>query len=191
MQSLLEHGALVDAKNCNGHTPLIWAMLNFRPDNQADMQLIVDALIAANADLSIAGSDSATPLHLATCGGHPSLVQSLLEHGALVDAKNCNGHTPLIWAMLNFRPDNQADMQLIVDALIAANADLNAVDDKGGSNSLMLALVITSGSEDSKMYTPAAVCIALIEAGENHNSYRMHFLEPCAADRCRPLDYGL
>ena len=87
----------------------------------------------------------------------------------------CDVYTPLMVAMLNFRPDNQVDMQLTVDALIAANADLNAVA-QGGRTALMMALHNFYSAEDQ---TPASVCISLIEAGEKQLVILVNKNEPC------------
>ena len=75
-------------------------------------------------------------------------------------------YTPLMVAVLNSRDAQQS----IVEALVTANADLNAVN-KDGSTALMLALL---NCDDNEMHVPAAVQIALIEAG------KIRYSSPCA-----------
>jgi ankyrin len=43
----------------------------------------------------------ATPMHIASQGGHASILTLLLEHGALVDDQDMFGHSPLHRASLN------------------------------------------------------------------------------------------
>ena len=45
-----------------------------------------------------------TPLHRAAAFGTPVTVQLLLDAGAVVDAKDANGNTPLGWASWHHRP---------------------------------------------------------------------------------------
>lgn len=47
-----------------------------------------------------------TPLHRAAAFGTEETVQLLLEAGAVIDAKDMNGDTPLTWASWYLRPDS-------------------------------------------------------------------------------------
>jgi hypothetical protein len=46
-----------------------------------------------------------TPLHRAAAFGSEQTIQLLLDAGAIVDAKDMNGDTPLSWASWHTRPD--------------------------------------------------------------------------------------
>jgi hypothetical protein len=47
-----------------------------------------------------------TPLHRAAAFGTAETIQRLLDAGAVVDAKDMNGESPLAWASWHLRPDS-------------------------------------------------------------------------------------
>ena len=133
----------------------------------------------AGADLTIAASNGFTALHIAIRRGDPAIVQSMLEHGASVDCplhfgrtENMLRHstsvdvrtsrlrTPLMVAVLNYHREDR-----VIQALIAAKADLNAVDEDGTTALTMAINHIVHADNNVKYGAPASACIALIEAG--------------------------
>ena len=71
----------------------------------------------------------------------PQIIQSMLAHGACVDARTYRGRTPLISAVLNVHSnENKQNSQNTIEKLIAANSDLNAVNEDGNT-ALMLAVL--------------------------------------------------
>ena len=66
----------------------------------------------------------ATPLHWASLFGLPTVVESLLKHGADVDSQIRNGSTPLHWAA-------NRDADSIATILLHNGANLEAVTSKG------------------------------------------------------------
>jgi ankyrin repeat protein len=70
-----------------------------------------------------------TPLHCAAAAGQTAVVRSLLTHGATLEARDCDGFTPLIVAAENGRVD-------IVRLLLAKRADVNARSPIGGDTPL-------------------------------------------------------
>ncbi|OGU57006.1 MAG: hypothetical protein A2V66_05420 [Ignavibacteria bacterium RBG_13_36_8] len=66
-------------------------------------------------------NEQATPLHLAASLGNEEIVQYLLSHGALVDAKNNSGQTPLHVAISADTPKEE-----VIRLLIENGADINA-----------------------------------------------------------------
>lgn len=46
-----------------------------------------------------------TPLHRAAAFGSPEVIQRLLDAGAVVDARDAHGDSPLAWASWHLRPD--------------------------------------------------------------------------------------
>ena len=95
------------------------------------------------------------------------MVKCLLEYGASVDVVTPQLRTPLIAAIANFSTEDPADMQLIIQALIAADANPNAVDEEG-NNALVLALLSygRTAGQIRKDNVPASICILLIEEGQ-------------------------
>ena len=112
-----------------------------------------------------------TALHYAAGLGDLAVMQSLLEHGAPLDARTheLQLHTPLMTALSTFHLGDTENMQRTTEMLIAANADLNAVDHNGQS-ALFIAVCQTAPSPSNLSYlVPASVCIALIEAGQKYH----------------------
>ena len=143
---LIERGALVDAKNGEGHTPL--QMAAYR--NAAD---VVETLVPLVADLEGGEKPSATPLacsaaagsiravkailgaaelrhekvgldaplYNAACSGHARVMELLIAAGADVNYKNENGITPLMIAAVN-------DQAEAIGLLLKAGADHTVTD---------------------------------------------------------------
>lgn len=82
---------------------------------------IVEALIAAGAEVNQGDSEGWTPLMAAAGGGHTAIVEKLLAAGANVNAQTVFGLTPLMAAAAK-------GQTATVKQLIAAGADLNAKD---------------------------------------------------------------
>lgn len=81
-------------------------------------------------------------LHFAACNGDDDAVRWLLAAGALVDERDGQGHTPLLWAC--FRA-GVADYVPVIKTLVGAGADIEAAEiGPNAWNCLMLA--VQSGS---------------------------------------------
>ena len=140
------------------------------------VQYLKRALLTG-ADLTIANMHGDTALHLGARLGDLSVMQSLLEHGAPLDARTPELRTALMTAMLGFHLGDRVNMQRTTEMLIAANADLNAVGHTG-QTALFIAVCQAAFSPSNVTYfVPASVCIALIEAGQNCHLYQMYFIE--------------
>ena len=96
VQLLLSHGAHVDAKNKDGHTPLFLAAT----DNSVDAARI---LLASGADINARDNNGETPLHGAAFYGHPEIISFLIKAGANVDTTNFHNAAPLLLAVANNR----------------------------------------------------------------------------------------
>jgi ankyrin repeat protein len=152
---LVEAGANVNVTTTTGVTALMLAAEESSPESLA----MVQALLAAHADVNGGGTAGVTALAplsnrrnmsyavggytalgLAASTGSVEVVQALLDANAqraatpslAVNAKQPGGKTPLMIASAKGRAD-------IVRLLLAAKADLNAVDDNA-KTALMLAL---------------------------------------------------
>ena len=69
----------------------------------------------AGTDLAIADYNSESPLYIAAWRGDPKIIQSLLEHGALVNGQNWKQHTPLVVSPFAFRDADRDTMQRTVE----------------------------------------------------------------------------
>ena len=76
------------------------------------------------------------PLHLAAYNADLEALRQLLTAGALPDLRDEKGYTPLLWA--SFRAA-VADQVPVIQALVAAGADPNAITSAGDSSCLILA----------------------------------------------------
>lgn len=81
---LIENGALVDAPDQFGRTPLHYAVRS---------SAMVELLLTAGADVNVTDMFARTPLHEAL--RYPASVRVLLEGGADITAEDFIGNTPL------------------------------------------------------------------------------------------------
>jgi uncharacterized protein len=117
-QFLIENGADVNYPLPDtGETPLHAALCT---TNRLTHDHVIRVLIANGANPNCVTKKSAetggfmrdcrtraeTPLHRAAAFGTDETVQLLLNAGAIIDAKDMNGDTPLTWASWHLRPDH-------------------------------------------------------------------------------------
>jgi uncharacterized protein len=117
-QFLIENGADVNrALPDTGETPLHAALCT---SDRSAHDLVVEVLLANGANPNRATTARAetggfmrdsrtkaeTPLHRAAAFGNEKTIQRLLDAGAIIDAKDMNGDTPLSWASWYLRPDS-------------------------------------------------------------------------------------
>ena len=93
-RQLLKNGADPNFRNKDGSTPLVWASRLGKTD-------IVCLLLNHGADPNPpACNDSKTPLHLAAQKGLIKIVDALLKKKAQIDAKDSQGRTALLCAII-------------------------------------------------------------------------------------------
>jgi len=113
--ALVSSGADPDARETEGHTPLY----------RASSGEVARLLLAAGADVdAVSGPVRGTPLHQAARRGYVSVARALIDHRALVDARDAKGQTPLRRAV-NCRQLEVARL------LVRSGADPNAADRRG------------------------------------------------------------
>ena len=86
LQHLIQRGAKVDVKNIQGETPLLKLLRSDRFSAQN-----VDCLLLNGADPKIADSRGETALHCAVFRDHTEVIDSLIKHGADVNAQTESG----------------------------------------------------------------------------------------------------
>ena len=119
----------------------------------------------------------ARTLHLAAVRGVEADILRLLEQGADVNARRHDHITPLMALLSCYCVEWSMDLQHVVEQMIAAGADLNAVD-KNNKTALMCALICNEPDPDlaiSRTHrVPSSICITLIEAGDKSCSQQLH-----------------
>ena len=98
VQSQIESGADVDARDALGRTPLYYAIYNKHPR-------ITGLLVQSGANVNVKYKADKTPLHLAAELGDTSTVRLLLKAGAKVNALDIDQGTPLDWAVGTLHSD--------------------------------------------------------------------------------------
>lgn len=128
IQKLLTEGKDINERDQKGRTPLMYACMSQQP--QAAL-----LLIEKSADAKALDDKRWTPLHIVARylnePGAVQVAQSLLDHGADVNARTADGVMPLMLAAATNDDD-------ITRLLISRGAQLNAVTGRG-SNALDIA----------------------------------------------------
>lgn len=101
--------------------------------------------------------EQTTPLHIAARSGRREIIEILLSAGALANATDGYGRTPLHEAADSENPEAAATRPEVVAALLEAGADPNAVDDYsntpllsalgGGAGTRVVNLLIRAGTD--------------------------------------------
>jgi ankyrin repeat protein/V8-like Glu-specific endopeptidase len=145
LEFLLEHGVPINGVKGEEYPPLNWACVTGCP-------AVVRILLRHGADVSTRDRDGDTPLHNvcgfpsyraigppirgekpnlgimqgAASGVFTEIAQLLIRNGAMVNAKNKFGRTPLHLAAMSDKPD-------IAVLLVSAGARVNAKDSRGNT----------------------------------------------------------
>ncbi len=111
---LVEMGANAKAVNAFDHTTALHEAATF-----GDSQLMT-VLLKAGADVNAVRGQGDTPLMVAARAGVPEAVKLLLDHGAIVDAREGTyGETPLMMAVAG---NNAAAVKVLIDRGANVNA---------------------------------------------------------------------
>ena len=98
VKTLLKHGAMPMAADRNGDIPLHRAVAY-----PAVLKTLLEQMSTQQLDL--ANHAGSTPLHHAASGGYHVSCSALIDAGANKDARDSNGNTPLIAAVLAHQPE--------------------------------------------------------------------------------------
>jgi ankyrin repeat protein len=118
VEHLIRKGALINAQDNSGKTPLHYAASN-------DALLLVKCLVYNNADINVQNKNGQTPLHLAQ---EADVVDFLLDNRASADVQDGCGSTPLHVAASNVKNE---DSLLLVKCLVRYKANVNDQNLKG------------------------------------------------------------
>lgn len=117
VRELIERGASVEKEDRAGRRPIHFALFRTIP--------IVELLLSHGADVAKPDAMGRVPLHFAVLSGRVDLVRFVLDKkGHPVDQPDCDGWTPLLWAL---RPVTQwgcevTERKAVVEALLANGA---------------------------------------------------------------------
>jgi ankyrin repeat protein len=127
---LLEHGAIVDAKDRDGDTSLNRAL---RLTEERARRAVVGELLACGACAHIANARREQPLHVACQLGDAELVKTLIRHGANIETPSV--YAPIGLAMRHgSRPVHVASRLgdgKILQILLEEGAQVDAADELG------------------------------------------------------------
>ena len=129
IDSLISKGADINARNDEGMTPLMAAIIREKKDS-------LEHLIKRGARINVETSEKLTPLHVALSRGFYDGVNTLIQSGAKLDARDKYGNTPLHMAIGMGRID-------IAASLITSN--INIQNDAGEAP---IHLAVAKGSMD-------------------------------------------
>ena len=124
VRALIELGVDFNHKDGDGKTPLHHAVCFHKEPEAMEMTLV---LLAAGADINAVDGRGSTPLH---CVGHATCADVLVDTGADLEARDRQRQTPLYHALCLY-PEQEAVE--LTRALLAAGADINAVDGRGST----------------------------------------------------------
>jgi len=125
----LEKGAVVDARNAGGQTPLLYA-------SYGGFRRVVELLIAKGAAVQYQDAYGRSPLHYAAREGRPQVVEILVNKGADPFLKDSEGMTPLAYAV-------QRNRTPVVETLMK----LVKIDPKSAEGSHVLHSAAALGNE--------------------------------------------
>jgi len=129
MRRLVGLGADPNSYDGSALPPLAGAMIDHGdPD-------VVGALLDLGAKADFKGPCDMTPLHYAASYGRRGAAEILVARHAVVDAKSCDGSTPLVEAAANAKKD-------VFGYLLGLGADPNATDRDGRTSILLAARMV-------------------------------------------------
>ncbi|RFU77308.1 ankyrin 1 [Trichoderma arundinaceum] len=125
LQFLVENGANVNQVVSSGlaGTPLQAACLQYATGEYRIVDKMVDYLITHDADVTVEGGFVGTALHAASYSTTPNTIKTLLDKGAIIDAKDSMGRMPIHAAAFH-GIDN-------FEAILEAGGDISARDNVG------------------------------------------------------------
>jgi ankyrin repeat protein len=143
VNAIIAAGVDVNSTDDDGETPIhVATQIAALAPNRVAVRInhldIINALLAAGADINLLNGNGETPLHVAVEHGNLDAVNLLIAKGADLNSRTREDpfdDTPLHFATMGFRRglagDRPPNNLNIVNALIAAGANVNAINDDG------------------------------------------------------------
>jgi ankyrin repeat protein len=91
---------------CKANRPIYDLVLKILLGNGANPNCVTRPNAETDAFMRDCRTKAETPLHRAAAFGTAEAVQLLIDAGAIIDAKDMNGDSPLSWASWHLRPDS-------------------------------------------------------------------------------------
>jgi len=107
-RTLLQHGAIVDARDKEGETALIHAA-------EAGNIPLVNTLLQQGANVNANRDHGRTALMAAASGGHRAILRILLQHGAVIGSRDETDWTALTHAAFSESEHSKICVQLLLD----------------------------------------------------------------------------
>ena len=98
VEVLLSNGADVNKYDKNGHTAIIYAIIN---EQEKTMNMLID-----QTNLEIASNNGWLPIHFAAKQGNVLVLKHLIDYGVKLDVQTIDGETPLMIAAKYNNVDN-------------------------------------------------------------------------------------
>ena len=132
-QILIHHGADLNLQTKTGNTPLIFAVINNRPET-------LKVLLAAGADSAIADNDGWTPLMSAVDSGNKALVIELSKNKKTINLTQNDKWSALHLTANKSNKGGDKIQAEIASHLIKSGANINALN-KDGNTPIWLATI--------------------------------------------------
>ena len=172
---LIEHGANVDLPDKTGATALYYALSC--PGNMCE---VMSCLIENGADINACTSHNCpTPLMMACVNDQLNAVTFLIEHGALVNLQDKDGHTALHYAVQENSGSHEP--YEVLDYLIQNGADVNAKSNEG-TTPLMKASELSKVNIATSLIKQGANMYLRDKNGDTALHYAVHTDSPEIAD---------
>ncbi len=146
VKALLNAGADTNTRAYTSHGGEFLTLMSAMDRRNKDWLKILNAMIAAGAEVNPKEVFSSSPLMYAITRYDPVLVKALLKRGADVNLKNERGTTPLMTAVMS-----RGSTVEIVKLLLAAGADPDARNNDGESALSMLDVYVTEKHERAEL----------------------------------------
>ncbi|MCI0604094.1 ankyrin repeat domain-containing protein [bacterium] len=142
-QFLIENGADVNhplpdtgesplhAALCKADRPAYDYVIKILLANGANPNCVTKASVETSCFMRECRTKAETPLHRAAAFATEEAIQLLLDSGAIIDAEDMNGDTPLTWASWHLRPASILNKLCYRGILIHPNAIGRSTSDHG------------------------------------------------------------
>ena len=182
-------GADLEARLDGEITPLQWGV------SWNKNLAVIEALLAAGADVNAQRSNGYSVIHNAAGNGNPAVLEAVLAAGADVNARSNDGLTVLHFAA--------GGTPAVIETLLAAGADVNARTDDGrtvlhtalhsaapnSANPAMIEALVAGGAEVDAAQNDGFTPLALAALG-NNNAAVVETLLTAGADVTRKARDG-